>query len=141
MRWTAVPLLLLFSALAFAGVASIHNVNPNNLPVDPEVRDVYLDLQQLEPMAQQWAPEWKYETPKAEVAARLSRAVATLEKARAQEPDNEELALLAGAAAVEVGTASFWDPCATEHIVNGLERWCVEHRVSRVTDLIGGLQV
>ena len=49
--------------------------------------------------------------------------------------------LLAGAAAVEVGTASFWDPCATEHIVNGLERWCVEHRVSRVTDLIGGLQV
>jgi dihydroorotate dehydrogenase (NAD+) catalytic subunit len=49
--------------------------------------------------------------------------------------------MLAGAAAVEVGTASMWDPCATEHIVNGLERWCVEHRVARVTDLIGGLQV
>src|SRR3954466_14621013 len=49
--------------------------------------------------------------------------------------------MLAGAAAVEVGTASFWDPCATEHIVNGLERWCVEHRVAKVTDLIGGLQV
>ncbi|HTK96347.1 MAG TPA: dihydroorotate dehydrogenase [Terriglobales bacterium] len=49
--------------------------------------------------------------------------------------------LLAGAAAVQVGTASFWDPCATEHIVNGLERWCVEHRVAKVTDLIGGLQV
>jgi len=49
--------------------------------------------------------------------------------------------LLAGAAAVEVGTASMWDPCATEHIVNGLERWLVEHRVAKVTDLIGGLQV
>src|SRR3954470_1279603 len=49
--------------------------------------------------------------------------------------------MLAGAAAVEVGTASMWDPCATEHIVNGLERWCVQHRVTKVTDLIGGLQV
>lgn len=48
--------------------------------------------------------------------------------------------MLAGAAAVEVGTANFWDPCATEKIVDGLERWCVEHRVARVTDLIGALQ-
>ncbi|HSE48732.1 MAG TPA: dihydroorotate dehydrogenase [Terriglobales bacterium] len=48
--------------------------------------------------------------------------------------------MLAGAAAVEVGTASMWDPCATEHIVNGLERWCVEHRVNKVTDLIGQLE-
>ena len=47
--------------------------------------------------------------------------------------------LLAGAAAVQVGTASFWDPCATENIVDGLERWCVEHRVVKITDLIGGL--
>jgi dihydroorotate dehydrogenase (NAD+) catalytic subunit len=47
--------------------------------------------------------------------------------------------LLAGAAAVQVGTASFWDPCATENIVDGLERWCVEHRVAKITDLIGGL--
>ena len=100
MRWTAVPLtLLLLAGLAFAGVASIHNVNPNNLPVDPEVRDVYLDLQQLEPMVMQWAPEWKYETPKQDVAARLSLAVATLEKARMQDPANEDLALLAGLAA------------------------------------------
>ena len=48
--------------------------------------------------------------------------------------------MLAGAAAVEVGTASMWDPCATEHIVNGLERWLVEHRVAKVTDLIGQLE-
>ncbi len=48
--------------------------------------------------------------------------------------------ILAGAAAVQVGTASFWDPCATEKIVDALEGWCVEHRIDRITDLIGGLQ-
>ena len=31
--------------------------------------------------------------------------------------------MLAGAAAVEVGTANFWDPCACEKLVNALERW------------------
>jgi dihydroorotate dehydrogenase (NAD+) catalytic subunit len=48
--------------------------------------------------------------------------------------------MLAGAAAVQVGTASFWDPCATEKIVDGLEGWCIEHRIERITELIGGLQ-
>ena len=48
--------------------------------------------------------------------------------------------ILAGAAAVQVGTASFWDPCATEKIVGALESWCLEHRVEKITDLIGGLQ-
>jgi dihydroorotate dehydrogenase (NAD+) catalytic subunit len=47
--------------------------------------------------------------------------------------------MLAGAAAVEIGTASYWDPCATEKIVNALESWCAEHRVEKITSLIGGL--
>lgn len=47
--------------------------------------------------------------------------------------------MLAGAAAVEVGTASFWDPRATEQIVRDLERWCVQHRVARVAELTGGV--
>ncbi|HYE24245.1 MAG TPA: dihydroorotate dehydrogenase [Clostridia bacterium] len=47
--------------------------------------------------------------------------------------------MLAGAAAVQVGTANFWDPCACEKLVNALERWCVEHRVKKITDLIGGV--
>jgi dihydroorotate dehydrogenase (NAD+) catalytic subunit len=47
--------------------------------------------------------------------------------------------MLAGAAAIEVGTASFWDPCATERIVDQLEKWCVGHRVDKITDLIGGM--
>jgi dihydroorotate dehydrogenase (NAD+) catalytic subunit len=48
--------------------------------------------------------------------------------------------LLAGAACVQVGTANYFDPCATERIVGELERWCIEHRVDRLADLIGGLQ-
>jgi dihydroorotate dehydrogenase (NAD+) catalytic subunit len=49
--------------------------------------------------------------------------------------------MLAGAAAVEVGTANFWDPCATEKIVDGVGRWCAEHRVEKITELIGTLEI
>jgi dihydroorotate dehydrogenase (NAD+) catalytic subunit len=47
--------------------------------------------------------------------------------------------MLAGATAVQIGTASYWDPCATEKVVDGLERWCHDHHVTKVTDLIGGM--
>jgi dihydroorotate dehydrogenase (NAD+) catalytic subunit len=47
--------------------------------------------------------------------------------------------MLAGASAVQVGTASYWDPVATEKIVSELETWCTEHRVARVAELIGGM--
>ena len=49
--------------------------------------------------------------------------------------------LLAGAAAVQVGTANYFDPCATERIVGDVEKWCYEHKVKAITDLIGGLQI
>jgi dihydroorotate dehydrogenase (NAD+) catalytic subunit len=49
--------------------------------------------------------------------------------------------MLAGATAVEIGTASFWDPCATEKIVDELERWCAEHRIEKLADLTGGLVI
>ncbi|HET6843129.1 MAG TPA: dihydroorotate dehydrogenase [Candidatus Angelobacter sp.] len=49
--------------------------------------------------------------------------------------------MLAGAAVIEVGTANFWDPCATEKIVDGVRRWCLEHRVAKITDLIGTLEI
>jgi dihydroorotate dehydrogenase (NAD+) catalytic subunit len=48
--------------------------------------------------------------------------------------------MLAGAAAVEIGTASFWDPCATEKIVDALEGWCLENRVQKITELTGALR-
>ncbi len=49
--------------------------------------------------------------------------------------------MLAGATAVQIGTASYWDPCATEKIVDGLQEWCQERRVPRISDLIGGMQL
>jgi dihydroorotate dehydrogenase (NAD+) catalytic subunit len=47
--------------------------------------------------------------------------------------------MLAGATAVEIGTASYWDPVATEKIVGELERWCADHRIDKLSDLTGGL--
>jgi len=49
--------------------------------------------------------------------------------------------MLAGATAIQIGTASFWDPVATENVVQSLTNWCIEHRVEKISDLIGGLQV
>jgi dihydroorotate dehydrogenase (NAD+) catalytic subunit len=49
--------------------------------------------------------------------------------------------MLAGATAVQIGTASYWDPCATEKIVDGIEQWCRDHHVTRIEDLIGGMQL
>jgi dihydroorotate dehydrogenase (NAD+) catalytic subunit len=47
--------------------------------------------------------------------------------------------MLAGAAAVEIGTASYWDPCATEKIVDELQAWCADHDVAKISDLTGGM--
>ena len=47
--------------------------------------------------------------------------------------------LLAGATAVEVGTANFWDPRACERLVTQLERWCLEQHIESVAGLRGGL--
>jgi len=47
--------------------------------------------------------------------------------------------ILAGASAVQIGTASYWDPCATEKIVDELQRWCEDRGVSRLADLVGGM--
>lgn len=47
--------------------------------------------------------------------------------------------MLAGATAVQIGTASYWDPRATEKIVEELENWCAERHVGRIAELTGGL--
>jgi len=49
--------------------------------------------------------------------------------------------MLAGAAAVEVGTVNFWDPCACETLVDSLEKWCLEHHVEKISELTGGLEL
>ncbi len=47
--------------------------------------------------------------------------------------------MLAGATAVQIGTASYWDPCATEKIVDELQRWCQDRDITRLADLTGGM--
>jgi dihydroorotate dehydrogenase (NAD+) catalytic subunit len=49
--------------------------------------------------------------------------------------------LLAGATAVQVGTASYADPCATERLAKELESWCKNHEVAKVASLTGALKV
>lgn len=49
--------------------------------------------------------------------------------------------LLAGATAVQVGTASYADPRATERLVKGLESWCRSHHVERVSSLTGAVEI
>ncbi len=49
--------------------------------------------------------------------------------------------LLAGATAVQVGTASFADPRAVERLARGLESWCRNHQVERVASLTRGLDI
>ncbi len=45
--------------------------------------------------------------------------------------------MLAGASAVEVGTATFADPRSVERVRDELEHWCRGHGVDAVRDLIG----
>ncbi len=46
--------------------------------------------------------------------------------------------MLAGARAVQVGTATFADPRATARVLAELAAWCRDHDVVRVDELIGG---
>lgn len=49
--------------------------------------------------------------------------------------------LLAGATAVQVGTANYADPRAVERLAKGLESWCKSHNVERVASLTGALEL
>ena len=49
--------------------------------------------------------------------------------------------MLAGATAIQVGTASYADPRATERLAKGLESWCRSHHVERVASLTGSLEL
>lgn len=48
--------------------------------------------------------------------------------------------MLAGASAVQVGTANFIDPSVTMKIVDGIEDYLNRHRISSVKELIGALK-
>lgn len=48
--------------------------------------------------------------------------------------------MLAGASAVQVGTANFIDPQATEKIITGIEEYMKRHGINDVTELTGALK-
>lgn len=48
--------------------------------------------------------------------------------------------IIAGASAVQVGTANFVDPAVTLRIVDGIERYMTDHGISRLSELIGSLE-
>ena len=47
--------------------------------------------------------------------------------------------MLAGAAAVSVGTANFYNPCVTLEIIDGLEQYCRRHKIRKVSELTGAV--
>ena len=49
--------------------------------------------------------------------------------------------LLAGAVAVQVGTASFLDPAAMIRVLDGLVAYCERHGIARIADLVGAVRL
>ena len=49
--------------------------------------------------------------------------------------------MLAGAAAVQIGTATFIDPASCEKIIDGIKQYCLDNNFSSVYDIIGKLEV
>lgn len=47
--------------------------------------------------------------------------------------------LMAGATAIEIGTANFIDPQTTEKVVDGINEWLDAHNIADVHDIIGAL--
>lgn len=49
--------------------------------------------------------------------------------------------MLAGASAVQVGTANMIDPMAALNIINGLDNYCKQNNIKSITEIVGGLIV
>ena len=48
---------------------------------------------------------------------------------------------LAGASAIQVGTANFIDPMATQHIISGIDNYLSRHKFNSIKDVVGCLQL
>ena len=55
-------------------------------------------------------------------------------------PDDALEFLIAGAAAVQIGTANFVKPHATTDIIDGIEMFLMQKKIDRVADIIGTLE-
>ena len=48
--------------------------------------------------------------------------------------------MLAGASSVQIGTANFIEPDICSVIIEGLHSYCLEHKISNISDLIGAME-
>lgn len=48
--------------------------------------------------------------------------------------------MVAGASAVQVGTASFVNPCAATEIIDGIHDYMRKNRIKKITDIVGTLK-
>ena len=48
--------------------------------------------------------------------------------------------MLAGASAIEIGTANFIDPAISAKVASGITDYCERHGFEKATDLIGALE-
>jgi len=49
--------------------------------------------------------------------------------------------IIAGASAVAIGTANFVDPCTALSVIDGIERYLVEHHFKDINEVVGSLNV
>ena len=49
--------------------------------------------------------------------------------------------ILAGAAAVQIGTANFIDPQVSEKVLEGIEDYLIRHKINSVKEIIGALEI
>lgn len=49
--------------------------------------------------------------------------------------------LIAGARAVEIGTANFVNPSVTGEIIDGIADYLIRHRIAKITEMIGSLKI
>ena len=48
--------------------------------------------------------------------------------------------LVTGAAAVQIGTANFYDPTASARLVDDLREWCEAQQIEAIEELVGTLE-
>lgn len=49
--------------------------------------------------------------------------------------------LIAGARAVQIGTANFYNPAAAQQVAAGLEEYCRSHHIADINELVGSLRI
>ncbi len=49
--------------------------------------------------------------------------------------------MLAGSSAIQIGTANFIDPQVCIKVIDGIKEYMLEHRVEKISDLIGAMEV